>query len=128
MKRLLTVTAIMEFGTGLVLVSLPWLLTGLLFGSSIDAPIVLTIARIAGVAILALAVTCWFARNDAQSPATKGLFIALVIYNTGTSILIIYAGLGFTSSGIGLWPVVLFHLAMAVWCITKIEWKIKPQS
>jgi len=53
----------------------------------------------------------------------KGLVIAMAIYNIGTSILIIYAGLGFTSSGIGLWPVVLFHLAMSVWYITKIQWK-----
>jgi len=123
MKNLLTVTAIAEFGTGFVLVSFPGLLTVLLFGSSIDTPIALIIARVAGLAIIALGVACWFARNDVQSPATMGLVIAMFIYNSGTSLLFIYAGLSFISLGIGLWPVVLFHLAMSIWCIIKIQWK-----
>jgi len=44
MKNLLTVTAIAEFGTGLVLVSFPGLLTWLLFGSPIDTPVAVIIA------------------------------------------------------------------------------------
>jgi hypothetical protein len=120
MKNLLTVTAIIESGTGLLMVVFPSILTMLLFGSSIDTTIASTIARVAGVAILALSVACWLARNDGQSPAAKGLVSAMVLYNTAIAIVLIYAALGLMLSGIGLWPVVMLHLAMSAWCIISL--------
>jgi small-conductance mechanosensitive channel len=120
MKKLFTITAIAEFVTGLGMVALPRLLIKLIFGSSVDTYLSLTIARIAGVAIISLAVACWFARKDEKSPAAKGLVISLLLYNSGITILLIIAGLAYTSAGIGLWPVVLVHLFMSVWCIMSL--------
>jgi hypothetical protein len=117
MKKLLIVTAILECGTGLMLLAFPGLISGLLLGSSLDMPVALTVARVAGVAILSLAVACWFSRNDPGSPAAKGLLIALVAYNTAIALVLVYASLALTLSGIGFWPVVVFHLAMTAWCI-----------
>lgn len=116
MKKLLASTAIIEFLTGLVLVALPSKLASLLLGSPLDSPVALTVARIAGVALIALGIICWIARNDNQGNAVKGLITALIVYNIGVAIVLVYAGTGLGLFGIGLWPVVLVHFAMAVWC------------
>ena len=119
-KNLLTVIAIIEFGTGLVLVTFPSLLTRLLFGLLLDTLVSFTVARVAGVAIVALSVACWLARNDGQSPAARGLVIAMVLYNIAVVIVLVYTALGLSLSGIGLWPVVVLHIAMSVWCIMSL--------
>jgi hypothetical protein len=120
MKSILTFTSIIESGTGLVLIIHPLLLTKFLFASTLDTPVTLTFARLAGVTILALAVACWFARNEGQHPAARGLVSAMLLYNTGVTLVLIYAALGLSLLGIGLWPIVLIHLAMSVWCISNL--------
>jgi hypothetical protein len=118
MHNLLVVTAVLEGATGLALVALPSRLAALLLGSSLDAPAALTLARVAGVALVALAVTCWLARHDGQSRAARGLVGAMVVYHTGVAIVLAYASIGLEVSGMGLWPTVLFHAAMTMWCLT----------
>ena len=117
MKNLLTLTAVIEAGTGLVLVAFPSQLATLLLGSSLDAPVALTVARVAGVALLALGVACWLARHDGQSRAAKGLVGAMVLHNAAIAALLVYAGIGLGLSSIGLWPAVLLHAVMTVWCV-----------
>jgi hypothetical protein len=119
-KNLLTVTALIELGTGLVMVTFPSLLIRLLLGSPINTPVEYTLARVAGVAILSLAVACWLARNDGQSSAARGLVSAMVLYNTAIVLVLVYAALGLALSCFGLWLVVLLHMAMAVWCILRL--------
>ena len=121
MKNLLTVTAVLEAGTGVALVSIPSLVATLLLGSSLDAPVPLTVARVAGVALLALGVACWLARHDRQSRAAKGLVGAMALYNAAIVTVLLYAGIGLKLSGIGLWPVVVLHVVMAVWCIMLLR-------
>jgi len=116
-KNLLTVTALIELGAGLVMVTFPSLLIRLLLGSPINTPVEYTLARVAGVALLSLAVACWLARHDGQSPAARGLVSALVLYNTAIVLVLVYAALGLALSCFGLWLVVLLQSAMAVWCI-----------
>ena len=117
MHNMLVVTAVLEGATGLVLITLPSRLATLLLGSSLDAPPALTLARVAGLALLALALTCWLARHDGQSHAARGLVAAMAFYHTGVAISLAYARLGFALSGLGLWPTVLVHAAMTVWCL-----------
>jgi hypothetical protein len=120
MKNLLPLTAISEFITGLVLVMLPSKLISLLLGSTLDSPIALTVARIAGVALMALGIICWKARNDKQLSSVKGLLSGLIVYNTGVIAVLAYADIGLRLSGIGLWPVVLVHFVMAIWCVWRL--------
>jgi hypothetical protein len=120
MKSLLSVTAAIEAVTGLVMIIFPPILTRILLGSSLEGPVALTIARIAGVAIFALGTTCWLNRNDGQSKAARGLVAALMFYNAGTSAVLIYAGLRLGLSCIGLWSVVMVHTFMCLWCILKL--------
>ena len=123
MKNLLTVTAVIEVGAGLVLVALPSLSVKLLFGSSLDTSTSLTVGRLAGVALLSLGVACWLARHDGQSRAATGLVAAMLLYNLAVVVLLAYVGFGSGRVGVALWPAVVLHAAMAVWCITSIRSK-----
>jgi hypothetical protein len=117
---LLAVTAVFEFGTGLVLVAFPSALAAFLLGSQLDTPVGLTVARVAGVALLALGAACWLARREGQTPAARGLAGAMVLYNTGAVAVLGYAAVALGLSGIGLWPAVVAHAAMAGWCMVSL--------
>ena len=120
MKNLLVTAAVLEFGTGLVLVAIPSVLATLLFGAPLDTPVGLTVARVGGVALLAIGTACWLGRLDGHSRVARGLAGAMAIYNAGAVVISVYAGLALRLSGIGLWPVVIVHAAMTAWCITSL--------
>ena len=117
MKKLLITTALIELTTGLLLIPFPSVMATILFGSPIDSPVALIIARVAGVALISMGIACWLARDEKQGKAVKGLVTAMTVYNIGVIVILIYAGIILGLSGIGLWPVVVVHLAMAFWCI-----------
>jgi|SRR5438876_8545283 len=120
MKRLLTLTAIIEAATGLALIALPAIVVRLLLDVEITGAII-PLGRVAAVALLALGVACWLARDDTQSRAARGLVSAMVLYNLGVVIILGSAGLGSQSVGIVLWPAVILHAVMAVWCVTSLR-------
>jgi hypothetical protein len=44
----------------------------------------------------------------------------MALYNAGIFTVLVYAGLGSGLVGIGLWPTVLVHAAMTLWCVTSL--------
>ena len=122
-RLLLIVTAGIEAATGLALLGLPSLVVSILLGGSLDTPAALVVARMTGAVLLALGVACWLARNDPQSRAASGLIAALLLYSIAAVAVLVYAGLGLGLSGIGLWPAVVLHVALAVWCIACLRTK-----
>lgn len=120
-RRLLTVTAVIEVGTGMAMAIAPSLPVLLLIGSALDTPAALTVGRVAGAALLSLGVTCWLAREDEQSRATRGLIAAMLLYDAGVVALLAHAGLVLGLSGPGLWPAILLHAVMAVWCVASLR-------
>ncbi len=119
MKRLLTITAIFEGITGLVLMSVPSLFVMILLGDKLVEPAGIMISRLAGVALITLAIIFWFYR---KVPDSLVIIRAMLLYNVAASALLIYAALiGF--SGLGLWPAVLLHIGMALWCIQLLKTK-----
>jgi hypothetical protein len=119
-KNFLTLTAMIEVGTGLIMIACPSFLTIFLLGSSLDMPVAITIARIAGVAIMALGIACLLARSDGESRAARGLIAAMMTYNLGVLIVLLYSGIVLGLFCIGLWLVVLVHLVMSVWSVISL--------
>jgi hypothetical protein len=72
MSNLLKLTAVIEAATGLGLVALPSVVVRPLLGSPLDSSAATMLGRVAGVALLALAVACWLARDDTRSRGGPG--------------------------------------------------------
>ena len=116
-RALLSLTGACEAAIGLTLIVAPSLVASLLLGVPLDMSAGLTVARVAGSALLALGLACWLARDDAQSSATRGLIAAILLYNLAVIAILAHARFGLELSGIGLWPTVVIHAALAVWCV-----------
>jgi hypothetical protein len=121
MKTLQTVTAIIEAGAGLALLAVPSITASLLLGVPLDSPAAVSLARVGGAAILALALVCWLARRDAESLASRGLVVAMLFYNIAVAAVLAFAGLSDGLHGVLLWPAVVFHVAMGVWCVASLR-------
>src|SRR5450432_2779343 len=115
MNHLLALTALIEAATGLALLVVPAVVVRLLLGAEISGAAI-PLGRVAGVALLALGVACWLAGDDTKSRAGKGLVVAMLLYNAGAVIVLGAAGVESPTVGIALWPAVILHALMAVWC------------
>ncbi len=120
MKRFLTLTAIIEAATGLALIAVPAIVVRLLLGAEISGASI-PLGRVAGAALLALGVACWLARDDTQSRATRALVVAMLIYNLVATAVLAFAGIGLGLHGVALWPAVVLHAVMGVWCIVCLR-------
>ena len=119
-KSLLSMMGATEAATGLVLVAAPSFLVELLLGAAPGTAVGTTVSRFAGVAILALGVACWLARGDSTGRAAKGLTTAMLLYNAAVVAILVLAWVSQGLSGVALWPVVLIHAALAVWCVAAL--------
>jgi hypothetical protein len=119
-NTLYTATAVIELGAGLALLCFPSVTVALLLGAPLEASAALTVARVGGTGLLTLGIACWLARGDTQSPAARGLVTAMVLYNLGAVVILGAAGIRSQPVGIALWPAVVLHAAMTVWCIVSL--------
>ena len=126
MKMLFVVTALLEAITGVALIVSPGPPVSLLVGAVLETPSGLIVARVAGAALLALGLACWLARDDGRSRAARGLVGAILLYDAATAAVFVYAGLGLKLSATGLWPAVVLHGALALWCIGSLRWIKAP--
>lgn len=111
MNKVLVVAAIGEAATGVALLIVPSLVGQLLLGEPLAGGAV-TVARVARIALIALAIACW--------PGTP--LIAMVIYGAAVALYLAYFGFAGGSSGVLLWPVVVLHViltAILAWQITR---------
>jgi hypothetical protein len=121
MSRLLKLTAIIETATGLGLMGAPSVVVRLLLGSALGTSAAVMLGRVARAALLALGVARWLARDDTQSRAARGLVIAMLIYNIAATDVLAFAGIGLRLHGVALWPAVVLHAVMAVWCVACLR-------
>jgi len=71
MKYLCIVTAAIELGAGVALLAFRRR-RGVVVRRALTGAAALILARIGGVALISLAVACWFARSETQSRAARG--------------------------------------------------------
>ena len=116
MKVLLAIPAVIEAATGLALLLSPSLVAALLLGASLDAPAALLVGRLAGAALLSLGVACWLARDDAPGRTARAVVSAMLLYNVAAAVILSYASAGLGFFSIFLWPAIVLHAALALWC------------
>jgi hypothetical protein len=119
MKLLLTLTALIEAGTGLALLTAPAIVVQLLLGAEVSGAAI-PLGRLVGVALLALALACWRARSDV-SAAARGLVAAMLLYNIGAVVVLGTGGLQLPTATILLWLAVALHAGMAAWCVAILR-------
>jgi len=120
-KLLFIVTAASEAGAGLALLVSPALLAAILIGAPFETLADSVVGRVAGAALLTLGLACWLARNAEQSRAATGLIVAMLLYNVATVLVLAFAAISRRLPAVGLWPAVVLHALMAVWCLTCLR-------
>ena len=99
MKKVLTVAAVLEVATGMALLIVPSLVGRLLFGEELTG-IVIPVARVLGIALLALGVGCW--------PGITA-FCGMLTYSALVTLYLLYLAIRGEWVGPLLWPVVALH-------------------
>lgn len=103
MRGLLAVAAVGEAATGALLLLAPSVVGRLLFGAEL-AGMAETMARVAGIALIALAVACW--------PGTP--LLGMLTYSAGAALYLAYMGWVDGTGGILLWPAVALHVGLTI--------------
>ena len=100
---MLVVAAVIEVATGMALLVVPSLVGQLLLGAELTG-IAATVARVTGLALIALGVACW--------PGTAQ--IGMLTYSATVTLYLAYVGFTGDMSGILLWPAVILHLILTI--------------
>jgi hypothetical protein len=103
MKRVLVFAALAEAVTGLALLIFPSLVGQLLLGAEL-AGVAVPVARVTGIALLALGIACW------PGPPLVGM----LTYSVVVTLYLAYIGLAGGFAGVFLWPAVLLHVVLSI--------------
>ena len=117
MKSLLTITALLEGATGLALAIVPSLVVSILLRTALTDPAAILIGRLAGAALLTIAIACWLSRKDSQSSV---MVRAMFGYNIFSITLLVYAASG-QRVGPALWLAVILHVGLLAWCLSSLR-------
>lgn len=129
MKTLLVAKALVEVLAGIAFVALPSTCIYLLLGQTLEEPEAIAGVRMFGVAAFAIGLACWLARTDSDSPAAKGLTVALLVYDLAVITILLSARFEVGLSGMLLWPVVAIHAALAAFSFNCLRpERVKPLS
>lgn len=101
MKNVLTFTAVAEAATGLGLLIVPSMVGQLLLGEQLTG-IAIPVARVAGIALIALGIACW------PGPPLLGM----LTYSALVTLYLSYLGFAGGFAGVLLWPAVFLHVIL----------------
>jgi hypothetical protein len=108
MKKILPVAAVAEAATGLALLAAPSLVVRLLLGGEL-AGVTIPVARVAGIALIALGIACW--------PGTPR--IGMLTYSAAVTLYLGFVGLAGGLAGVLLWPAVVLHVILTALLIRE---------
>ena len=103
MKKVLIITAASEAATGLALLIVPSLVGQLLLSAELNG-VAIPVARVTGIALIALAITCW------PGPPLFGM----LAYSITVTLYLAYLGFAGGLTGILLWPAVALHVVFSI--------------
>jgi hypothetical protein len=99
----LVLAAVGEAATGAALMIVPSWVGHLLLGAE-PTGIAVILARVTGIALVALSVACW--------PGTP--LIGMLTYSAAVTLYLAYLGFTGGSSGVLLWPAIVLHVILTV--------------
>jgi hypothetical protein len=111
MQKALILAAVGETATGLALLLVPALVGHALLGERLTGG-ALPVARVAGIALIALSVACW------PGPPVAGM----LLYSASVAVGLAYIGVAGGATGILLWPAVAVHVVLTgllAWASTR---------
>jgi hypothetical protein len=103
MKKILMFTAVAEAAIGLALLIVPALVGKLLLGTELTG-VAISVARVAGIALIALGVACW------PGPALAGM----TTYSALATVYLAYLAVEGKMVGKLLWPAVVLHAVLTL--------------
>ena len=98
---MLVLAAVSEAATGLALLIVPSLVGRLLLGGELTG-VAIPVARVTGIALVALGVACW--------PGTP--LTGMLTYSAAVTLYLAYVGFAGGLTGILLWPAVVVHVIL----------------
>ena len=101
MKNAFIFAAVSEAVTGVALLVVPSLVGRLLLGEELVG-VAIPVARVLGIALIALGVACW------PGPPLVGM----LVYSAPVTLYLAYLGVVGGFSGILLWPAVVLHAVL----------------
>jgi hypothetical protein len=109
-KKVLILAAFGEAATGLALLIVPSLVGQLLLGEKLTGD-AMPVARVAGIALVALGIACW--------PGPP--LIGMLIYSALVTVYLAYLGFAGGLAGILLWPAVVLHFVLSALLARSID-------
>jgi hypothetical protein len=114
--KLLGIAAIAEAATGVALLVVPSLVGRLLLGTELIG-VSIPVARVLGIALIALAMACW--------PGLTAL-CGMLTYSALTTAFLAYVGIRGNWVGPLLWPAVGLHVVIAIFL--GRAWLMRPKT
>ena len=116
MKKLLIITAFGEAATGLALLVVPSLVGRLLLGAKLTG-VAVPLARVLGIALIALGIACW--------PGWTAL-CGMLTYSALATAFLACVGIGGVWGGPLLWPAVVLHAILTALLVRAWVQSRKP--
>ena len=122
MKWVLLFAAVSEAATGVALLVVPSLVGQLLLGAELTG-VAITVARVTGIALIALGVACW--PDDNRNSGVRALR-GMLCYSLFVTLYLAYLGFEGKWVGILLWPAVAVHMALTILLVRGWfrKWKV----
>jgi len=128
MKLLLIIAAVIEAGAGVALLLIPTVAVSALLGAPLDTATGLVAGRIAGAALVALAIACWQSRKGERGSPATGVIEAMSFYNFAAAMVLVYAGTRLDLRSALLWPAIVLHLGLGAWCLLQLWFTRRKMS
>ena len=128
MKLLLIIAAVIEAVVGLALLLIPTVAVSALLGAPLDTPTGLVAGRIAGAALVGLAIACWQARDGERGSPATGVVESMSFYNFAGAMVLVYAGTRLDLRSALLWPAIVLHLGLGAWSLLQIWFTRRKMS